>query len=89
MNRLQSHPKPPESPLHPARNLAHAAHLRAGNHIRYAAEIISDAMACVPETDHQLYDSIVGALCTLERHLNEMNQILEIRNRDRANRQAR
>jgi hypothetical protein len=68
-------PKAPIPPFNPA----YAVGVQAGNHIRYAAEIISDAMPRIPERDHQLYYSIVGALCTLERHLTKLNHISEIR----------
>jgi len=48
--------------------------LRALNHIHDAAEIIRDAMPDVADADRQLYASIVGDLCALERHLAELNQ---------------
>jgi hypothetical protein len=68
-----------EAPFPPV-HTAYSASIQAGNHIRCAAEIISNAMPGIPETDQQLYYSIVGALCTLERHLKELNHILETRN---------
>ncbi|MBV8376878.1 MAG: hypothetical protein JO279_07715 [Verrucomicrobia bacterium] len=64
-------------------NSAHETIVKAGNHICYAAEIIADAMARIPERDHQFFDSIIGGLCILERHLVEMNHLRENR-RERA-----
>ena len=49
------------------------ARVRALNHIHDAAEIIRDALPDVAEVDRQLYASIVGGLCELERHLAELN----------------
>jgi hypothetical protein len=69
----------PEAPIPPV-NTAYSASIQAGNHIRHAAAIISDAMPGIPEKDHHLYCSIVGALCTLEQHLEELTYISEIRN---------
>jgi hypothetical protein len=51
-----------------------AARISAIHHIHDAAEIISNAMPYVAEIDQQLYGSIVGGLCSLERHLTELNQ---------------
>ena len=50
------------------------ARIRALHHIHDAAEIISDAMPYVADVDRQLYASIVGGLCTLERHLADLNK---------------
>ena len=50
------------------------ARIRALHHIHDAAEILSDALPYVPDADCQLYASIVGGLCTLERHLTELNK---------------
>jgi len=38
------------------------------------AEILADAMPSVAAVDRQLYASIVGGLCTLERHLTDLGR---------------
>lgn len=50
------------------------ARTRALHHIRDAADVLTYAMPHVDNHDRQLYASIVSALCTLERHLAELNQ---------------
>jgi hypothetical protein len=81
MNRFQSaffrnQPnKKPAPPPAASDNLpVKVARMRALHHIHDAAEILSEAMPDVPEIDCQLYASIVSGLCTLERHLTELNQ---------------
>jgi hypothetical protein len=49
------------------------ARIRAIRLVHDAADILGNAMPYVPETDEQLYTSVVAALYTLERHLTELN----------------
>ena len=74
--RKQTKPvHPTETPLSTADNPPlQAARIAAIHHIHDAAEIISNAMPYVAEIEKQLYGSIVGGLCSLERHLTELNQ---------------
>jgi hypothetical protein len=66
--------KPDLSSAESGRLPLRVARIRALHHIHDAAEIISDAMPYVADLDRQLYASIVGGLCTLERHLAELNK---------------
>lgn len=50
------------------------ARTRAVHRIHEAAEILADAMPNVAVIDRQLYASIVGGLCTLERHLIDLSR---------------
>jgi hypothetical protein len=81
MNRLQSSFLPSQAQMKPDASTGASddlplkvARVRALHHIHDAAEIISDAMPHVAELDRQLYASIVGGLCVLERHLTELNR---------------
>lgn len=80
MNRFQSSFLPAQAQMKPDASSAASDHLalkvarlRALHHIHDAAEIISDAMPHVADLDRQLYASIIGGLCVLERHLTELN----------------
>ena len=81
MNRFQSSFLPAQAQMKPDASSAASDHLplkvarlRALHHIHDAAEIISDAMPHVADLDRQLYASIIGGLCVLERHLTELNK---------------
>jgi hypothetical protein len=50
------------------------ARTRAVHRIHEAAEILADVMPGVAVVDRQLYASIVGGLCTLERHLTDLSR---------------
>ena len=50
------------------------AQIQAIDHIHCAAESITAAMSHVPNASLELYASIVSGLCTLERHLTDLNK---------------
>ncbi|MBV9105288.1 MAG: hypothetical protein JO066_03985 [Verrucomicrobia bacterium] len=72
--RTQHNKKPAPPSVASDRLPLEVIRIRALHHIHDAAEILSDAMPEVPEIDRQLYASIVSGLCTLERHLTELNK---------------
>ncbi len=67
LDRVDASQVSPQLPLRIAQN-------QALNHIHHAAKVLADSMPHIAEVDRQLYTSIIGGLCTLERHLAEISQ---------------